>query len=298
MRALDVPQKGARGNTVASRNRFGQFLRERVSPNQPATAAQRAAWANMTALSRLWNELGQARRNAWRTLAATVHSRPSLNHSGPLDACQLFKKLNRVLATCGRAPLLDPPPLPVFAPNPVVAFTIRDTRRGLAFKLLLSPTSSGAGVPPVQRGPAFKLLLSPPSSGAGVPPVQRRRPSTPLLSPAASPDTFPAQGDLMVYSGAPFNPGADKNDLYAFIGLMPTPVGGESDITSLYLAKLKQWRKLKPKRYHIPLEGSRIFIRVWQQINGWVKEVGMFQTSALVPANWGRLRISPHRGTK
>jgi hypothetical protein len=230
----------------------------------------------MTALSRLWNELGQARWAAWRRLAATVHSRPALSQSGPLDGCQLFKKLNRVLATCGREPLLDPPPLPLFAPNPVVGFTIRDTRRGLAFKLLLSPTSSGAGVPPVQRGRASKLLLS----------------------PEAARDTFPAQGDLMVYSWAPFNPGADKNDLYAFIGLMPPPVCGESDISNLYLAKLKQWRKLKPKRYHIPLEGSRIFIRVWQQINGWVKEVGMFQTSALVPPNWGRLRISPHRGTK
>jgi len=40
--------------------------------------------------------------------------------------------------------------------------------------------------------------------------------------------------------------------------------------------KLKQWRKLKHKRYHIPLEGSRIFIRVWQQVNGWENELGMF----------------------
>jgi hypothetical protein len=102
----------------------------------------------------------------------------------------------------------------------------------------------------------------------------------------------------MVYSWAPFNAGADKNDLYAFIGLTPPPVRGEIYIADLYLAKLKQWRKLKPKRYHIPLEGARIFIRVWQQINGWVHEVGVFQTSALVPADWGRLRISPPRGTK
>jgi hypothetical protein len=254
MRVLDVPQKGARGNTVASRNRFGRFQRERVSPNQPGTAAQRASWANMKDLSRLWNGLGQPRWDAWRRLAATVHSRPSLSHSGPLDGCQLFKKLNRVLATCGREPLLDPPPLPVFGPNPVVGFTILNTRRGLAFKLRLSPKAAG--------------------------------------------DPFPALGDIMVYSWAPFNAGADKNDLYAFLGLMPRPVRGESDIIELYLVKLKQWRKLKPKRYHIPLEGSRIFIRVWQQVNGWEHEVGVFQTSALVPADWGRWRVAPHSGTK
>jgi hypothetical protein len=49
---------------------------------------------------------------------------------------------------------------------------------------------------------------------------------------------------------------------------------------------------------HIQLERSRIFIRAWQQINGRVNEVGMFQTSTLVPPNWRRLRISPLRGTK
>ena len=254
MRVLDVPQKGARGDIVASRNRFGRFLRTRVDPDQPGTPAQRMARDNMTDLSWLWNRLGQARWKAWRELAATVRSRPSLNQSGPLDGCQLFKKLNRVLATCGREPLLDPPPLPVFGPNPVVGFTIRNTRRGLSFKLLLSPN--------------------------------------------ATEDAFPAQGDLMVYSWAPFNAGADKNDLYAFIGRTPPPVGGEIDIASLYLEKLKQWRKLKPKRYHIPLEGSRIFIRVWQQINGWVREVGVFQTSALVPPDWGRLRMSTPAGPK
>jgi len=276
MRVLEVPQKGARGDIVASRNRFGQFHCKRVSPDQPGTAAQRAARDNMTDLSRLWNGLGPARWKAWRTLAATVHSRPSLNQSGPLDGCLLFKKLNRVLATCGRKPLLDPPPLPDFGPNPVVGFTIRNTSRGLAFKLLLSTAAGGAGVSPVRRRPASNV-----------------RPS-----PKPTVHASPAQADLMVYSWAPFNPGADKNDLYAFIGLTPPPVRGEIDIADLYLEKLKQWRKLKPKRYHIPLEGSRIFIRVWQQINGWVREVGMFQASALVPADWGRLRISPPRGTK
>jgi hypothetical protein len=254
MRVLDVPQKGSRGNTVASRNRFGPFQRRRVSPKQPGTPAQRASWANMKDLSRLWNDLGQERRVAWRRLAEEVYSRPKLSQSGPLDGCQLFKKLNRVLATCGRDPLLDPPPRPAFGPNPVVGFTIRNIRRGLAFKL--------------------------------------------LLSPKAAADAFPTHGDIMVYSWAPFNAGADKNDLYAFLGLMPTSARGESDITDLYLGKLKQWRKLKNKRYHIPLEGSRIFIRVWQQINGWEHEVGVFQDSALVPADWGRLRVTSHAGRK
>ena len=60
--------------------------------------------------------------------------------------------------------------------------------------------------------------------------------------------------------------------------------GEESDITELLLKKLKEWRKLKHKRYHVPLEGAKVFIRAWQQVNGWVNELGMFRGSAFVPA--------------
>ena len=43
---------------------------------------------------------------------------------------------------------------------------------------------------------------------------------------------------------------------------------------------LLQWHK----SYHVPLEGARIFIRVWQQVNGFENEAGMFLANALVPA--------------
>jgi hypothetical protein len=51
MRSQDVLQKGKRGKLVASRNRFGQYLKEFVPPKQPGTAAQREVWGNMTELS-------------------------------------------------------------------------------------------------------------------------------------------------------------------------------------------------------------------------------------------------------
>ena len=101
----------------------------------------------------------------------------------------------------------------------------------------------------------------------------------------------------MVFAWAPCNAGVAKNGHYAFLGLLPAPTNGEIDITELYLKKLKQWRKLKHKRYHIRLEGSRIFIRVWQQVNGWENELGMFRANALAPARkWPR--YSRKRGEK
>ena len=88
----------------------------------------------------------------------------------------------------------------------------------------------------------------------------------------------------MVFAWAPRNAGVAKNSHYAFLGLLPPPVRGQSDITKLYLNKLKEWRKLQGKAYHIPLEGSRVFIRVWQQVNGWENELRMFRANALAPA--------------
>jgi hypothetical protein len=141
--------------------------------------------------------------------------------------------------------LLDPPPQPVFGPNPVVGFSIRQGRGGMALKVKVSPHVRW--------------------------------------------EDRPALEDLMVFAWAPCNAGVDKNSHYAFLGLLPAPIRGECDITKLFLKKLKEWRKLKDKSYHIPLEGARIFIRVWQQVNGFENEVGMFVANARVPARtWPR----------
>jgi hypothetical protein len=99
----------------------------------------------------------------------------------------------------------------------------------------------------------------------------------------------PTLEDLMLFAWAPCNPGVSTNTHYAFLGLLPAPVKGEIDFTDLYLKKLKAWRRLEHKSYHLPLEGSRIFIRVWQQKDGWENELGMFRANALAPARrWPR----------
>ncbi len=245
MRIVDVQQRGKRGTIIASRNRFGQYIKDRAHVEQPATASQLRVWGNTRHLWRLWNELSDAQREAWWKLAKAVKSRPTLGQSGVLDGPILFRKLNNVLHTCQREPLLDPPPLPSFGLIPVVGFTIREGKRGVAMKVKVSRDVRWQDRPTLE--------------------------------------------DLMVFAWAPCNPGVSANTHYAFLGLLPAPVKGEVDITDLYLTKLKEWRKLKPRIYHIPLEGSRIFIRVWQQMDGWENELGMFRANALAPARrWPR----------
>jgi len=244
MKRLKKNQRGALGDTVASRNRFGEYDRERVIPQHPRTVLQLGAWGNMGDLNKLWNGLREEQRVAWRRLALEVNSRSNLGQSAALDGPLLFKKLNRVLATCGRAPLFDPPPLPEFGPNPVEGFRIKQGRVGPLFKLRISPEVRWEARPPLE--------------------------------------------DIMVYGWTPLNAGVEKNDLYAYLGRLGPPIRGESDFTGQYMKKLEEWRKLRHKRYHVPLEGAKVFIRVWQQLNGWENELGMFLGSAFVPVPGGR----------
>jgi hypothetical protein len=99
--------------------------------------------------------------------------------------------------------------------------------------------------------------------------------------------------DVMVFGQEPCSSGRRKRRNVAYLGLLPPPVDGWSDITYLYRA-----------RYGEPRPGTRVFIVTCQQKNGWK---GMDrETSALVPdrpegqqaAAIGALTLQPymHKG--
>ena len=68
----------------------------------------------------------------------------------------------------------------------------------------------------------------------------------------------PVVGDIMVFGAAPCSAGRKKWRHGAYLGLLPAPTGGESDITELYVA-----------RYGEPKAGERVFIRTRRQKDGW-----------------------------
>lgn len=79
----------------------------------------------------------------------------------------------------------------------------------------------------------------------------------------------PVTEDIMVFGQAPCSAGWRKWRHGAYLGLLPTPVGGDCDITEMYVA-----------RFGEPKPGERVFIRTRQQTNGW--EGRSHDTSALV----------------
>ena len=78
--------------------------------------------------------------------------------------------------------------------------------------------------------------------------------------------------DIMVFASPPWKAVRTYCSDYRFIGLLPAPVKGWSDITRLYT-----------KKFGVPPPNARVFIRTWQVVDGWENRALMQLTSALVP---------------
>ena len=76
--------------------------------------------------------------------------------------------------------------------------------------------------------------------------------------------------DVMIFGQAPCSTGRRKRRNVAYVGLLPPPVDGWSDITDLYTA-----------RYGEPRPGTKVFLVTCQQKDGW--KARDWETSAVVP---------------
>lgn len=95
-------------------------IRAYVSPPDPATAAQLAHRARISACHDLWLIMAQSDRDAWTRFAADV---PLLNRDGrirPESGYSRFTKLNSTLLRVGAATIEDVPALP--SPTDLVFF--------------------------------------------------------------------------------------------------------------------------------------------------------------------------------
>ena len=82
--------------------------------------------------------------------------------------------------------------------------------------------------------------------------------------------TGPVTEDIMVFGQAPCSAGRMKRRNVSFLGLLPAPQDGMSDITGIYVA-----------RYGEPRAGEKVFIVTRQQKDGW--EGFDLETNEIVP---------------
>lgn len=94
--------RGSQGNTTASRNTSGAYLRNRVTPVNPNTTRQQAVRGIFAALANVWlNTLTQANRDAWNLYAASVTHKDPFGQDIYLTGYNMFQRSNCVGGRAG-----------------------------------------------------------------------------------------------------------------------------------------------------------------------------------------------------
>ena len=138
---------GKAGNTVASHNRFGSYLRTRIVPVNPNTPNQTEVRANLEDLSEMWKGLTAEQRAAWTDLGSQIERVDRLGSVYTLTGLQAFTSLNMTLRSTGGTDLTDAPGMPSNPVVPVIGTVVLDESiGGFSFTIAYTPTPIGAGV--------------------------------------------------------------------------------------------------------------------------------------------------------
>ncbi|MGH8487410.1 MAG: hypothetical protein ACREXS_00675 [Gammaproteobacteria bacterium] len=141
MKLLVPPQSGSHDGLTASRNSFGQYMRTRAIPVNPASSAQGAARARLAAYAALWRTLTDAQRAGWESLGVMMVRTDSLGQQYTLSGFLAYVAVNSARVAAGDAAVTDAPAL-VTPPTPLTATV---TLTAIAFSIAYTPTPLGAG---------------------------------------------------------------------------------------------------------------------------------------------------------
>jgi len=153
--------RNAAGGIVYSKNQFGSYIRQKVSPVQPRSHFQAAVRASLQYFATRWaNTLTAAQRAGWIALAAANPVIDVFGDSQILTGLQFYVRVNRNLVKAGQDPRDNPP-----ANQNVDALTTLSVAADVsdsAITLTFTPTPVGAAnklltyaTPPLPPGRAF-----------------------------------------------------------------------------------------------------------------------------------------------
>lgn len=107
--ALVSEMRGKLNGSVFSKNRSGNYLRNKVTPVNPQTSAQQAVRSLLASVSQSWRGLTQAQRDAWINAASTFPYTDVYGDSKILSGQAFYNQLNLNLLKVGAAMISEPP---------------------------------------------------------------------------------------------------------------------------------------------------------------------------------------------
>jgi hypothetical protein len=113
---------GALGNVVASRNRYGAYLRSRVVPTKVSSEWTNDVRNRFSAMSKAWAAVSDGNKASWKTWAATNQVVDALGDSLTLQPSAAFIQLNTRILQAGGTQIDVPPVVP--SPASIGVFTV------------------------------------------------------------------------------------------------------------------------------------------------------------------------------
>lgn len=142
MKFLGPPSSGsARGDTF-SRNRFGQYCRNRATPVQPRTPSQLNQRARMSTNAAGWRALTDAQRSGWAALGSQISRTDSLGQVYTLNGFEAYCSVNNNKLDAGDSVVSAAPA--IVTPGNLATVTV--TLTAAAFSIAYTATPLGAGV--------------------------------------------------------------------------------------------------------------------------------------------------------
>lgn len=136
--ALVVDGRNKIGGQVASKNRAGAYMRNKVTPVNPGSTYQVAVRSRLSSISASWRGLTAAQRLAWNAAVSDFKKTDIFGDIQNPSGFNLYQKLNNNLSNVGGAALVapnSPVSVSVFA---TVALTAVE---GGAITLTVTPTT-------------------------------------------------------------------------------------------------------------------------------------------------------------
>lgn len=142
MKFLGEPRSGSLAGETSSRNRFGQYVRNRSVPVNPNTVAQGAVRARLSNNAAAWRALTDAQRAGWTSLGLDIQRTDSLGQVYSLTGFQAYCLVNNNKLAAGDA-IVSSAPLLV---DPGTLLTATVTLTSAAFSIAYTTTPLAAGV--------------------------------------------------------------------------------------------------------------------------------------------------------
>lgn len=136
------------GGVVYSRNTWGSYIRQKVSPVQPRTVRQQSTRSSLTQLSKMWGtELTEEQREAWRQFGAAFPIVDVFGNTVALTGISAFQRINRVRMELGLPILLDPPANMDVTPPDTASLDISytGTPPALSINVVFTPSPAPSG---------------------------------------------------------------------------------------------------------------------------------------------------------